>query len=31
MNYGAVGQSAYNVHGDDGTARGWPFQSYSVA
>jgi hypothetical protein len=30
-NYGAVGQSEYNVYGDDGTARGWPFQSYSVA
>ena len=31
MNYGVVGQSAHNRHGDDGTARGWPFQSDSVA
>ena len=31
MNYGAVGQSEYPRHGDDGTASGWPFQSYSVA
>ena len=30
MNYGAVGNSAYNVYGDDGTASGWPFQSYST-
>lgn len=30
LNFGAVGDSAYSVHGDDGTASGWPFQSYSV-
>lgn len=30
MNYGAVGHGAYSVYGDDGTASGWPYQSYST-
>jgi hypothetical protein len=30
MNYGAVGESAYSVYGDDGTASGWPYQSYAT-
>ncbi|MCC6808282.1 MAG: hypothetical protein IT381_12740 [Deltaproteobacteria bacterium] len=30
-NYGAVGKQSYPVYGDDSSAVGWPFQSYSVA
>jgi hypothetical protein len=30
MNYGAVGKDAYSVYGDDATADGYPYQSYSV-
>jgi hypothetical protein len=30
LNYGAVGQQSYNVYGDDGTASGYPYQSYAV-
>ncbi len=29
-NFGAVGQRSYPVYGNDGTASGWPYQSYSV-
>lgn len=29
-NYGAVGQTAYDVYGNSGKASGYPYQSYSV-
>jgi len=30
MNYGAVGQRSYQVYGNDGTASGYPYQSYAT-
>ncbi len=30
MNYGAVGNTAYPVYGDDARASGYPYQSYAV-
>lgn len=30
LNYGSIGQTNYNVYGDDQQSTGYPFQSYSV-
>jgi hypothetical protein len=30
MNFGAVGQRSYPIYGNDGTASGYPYQSYAT-